>query len=173
MNNLFTKSSSEAKLTDEDIKIFARVCEKGINEFTQKNTQFTDTFELESEMQFQYGLKKFRSIKDLEPNQFCKAAVSDKYYVAIQLVKNKAFMKCYQSDKLVMEIAMSKAQLEAIEDKYYYDIERFTDNVPRNRYQVFYAGSYMRKQDCDYISTKLTDLRLLKIVNLLDVKGKK
>ncbi len=173
MNNLFTKSSIEAKLTEEDINIYARVCEKGINEFTQKNTQFTDSFELEESMEFQYGLKKFRSIKDLEHNYFCKAAVSDKYYVAIQVIKNKAFMKCYQSDKLVMEIAMSKSQLEAIEDKYYYDIERYTDKTPRNRYQVFYAGTFMRKQGSECLSTKLTDLRLLKIVNLQDVKGRK
>lgn len=170
MNKLYTKSSAEAKLTDEDIKIFARVCEKGINEFTNNNTEFTDDFELDEEAKFNYGLKKMRVLKDLEQNQFSKCAISDKTGLLVEEVKNKVFLKCYQSEKLVLEISMSKKQLEAIEDKYYYDIERFDDELPRSRYQLFYAGTFMRKETEGPLSSKLTDLRLLKIVNMVDVK---
>lgn len=173
MNKLYTKSSADAKLTEADIKLFSRVCEKGINEFTGNNTEFTTDFELDEETKFSFGLKKMRVLKELETNQFCKCAVSDKCGLVVEIVKERAFVKCYQSEQLVLEIAMSTKQLQAIEDKYYYDIERFDDKLPRARYQIFYAGTFMRKQNDGPLSTKLTDLRLFKIVNMIDVKAKK
>lgn len=169
MNNLYTKSSAIAKVTDEDIKIFSKVCEKGINDFTDKNTEFTDNFELAEELQASHNLKKARVLKDLEINQFAKVAISDRFLLAVEIVKNKVFLKCYQGDTLILEINMSKAQLESIEDKYYYDLEKFTDCVPRVKYQIFYAGSFMRKNPDSPLSSKLIDLRLLKIVDLRDV----
>lgn len=171
MNKLYTKSSAEAKLSEDDIKIFSRVCEKGINEFTQKNMEFTADFELDEETRYKYGLKKIRVLKELQKNQFSKIAISDKCAIAVEIIKNKAFIKCYQSETLILEIAMSTKQLEAIEDKYYYDIERFDKCGPRQKYQIFYAGTFMRKDDQAPLSSKLNDLRLLKIVNMIDVKN--
>lgn len=172
MKSLYTKSSAEAKITDEDIAVFSKVCEKGINEFTDKNTEFTAGFELTEDQGFKYGLKKSRVLKELELNQFAKLAISDKFKVAVEIKGKKVFMKCYQSDSLVLEIAMSKTQLEAIEDKFYYDIEIFDEEIPRQKYQLFFAGTFMRKTTEGPLSSKLTDLRLLKIVNMYDVRSK-
>lgn len=169
MNKLFTKSSAEAKMTDEDIKLFSKVCEKGINEFTDKNTEFTEEFELADEQKIMYGLKKSRVIKELETNQFAKIAISDRFSLCTQTIKNKVFLKAYQGEVLVLEISMSKSQLTAIEDKYYYDIEIFDNKPPRTKYQLFYSGTFMRKSIDSPLSSKLVDLRLLKIVDLRDV----
>ncbi|WOO86939.1 hypothetical protein RZE82_07425 [Mollicutes bacterium LVI A0039] len=163
MNKLYTKSSSEAKLNEEDIKVFSRVCEKGINEFTQLNTEFTDNFTLTDDQQFQYGLKKLRVLKDLTPNQFCKVAISDKCVIDVEQVKNKIFFKCYQSQSLVLEIAMSVNQLEALEEKYNCDFVDSDGTIPTDKFQIFYAGTFMRKTADGPLSSKLTDLRLLKI----------
>ncbi len=169
MNNLYTKSSAEAKMTDEDIKIFSKVCEKGINELTDKNTEFTDGFELGEDLKFSHGLKKARVLKELEVNQFAKLAISDKFKLAVEIVKNKVFLKCYQSENLILEISMSKKQLEALEDKFYYDFELFSDEVPAVKYHLFFAGTFMRSTSEGPLKSKLTDLRLLKFVDTRDL----
>lgn len=161
-----TKSSAIAKTTDKDIKLFSKVCEKGINELTGKNTEFTKDFELSDEQQ-DYNLNKLSYLKNLEPNTFVKGSISDEFGITVQIVKNKAFMKCYQENKLVLEIAMSVNQLESLEDKYCYDLQRFDDTLPNQIYHLFYAGTFFLKEDL--LSSKLVDLRLLKFVNVLDI----
>lgn len=169
MNNLYTKSSAEAKLTETDIAVFSKVCEQGINELTDKNTEFTDSFKLTGEQEFTHSLKKARVLKELEVNQFAKLAISDKFKLAVETVKNKVFLKCYQSDKLVLEISMSSKQLAALEDKYYYDLELYDGELPNIKYHIFYAGTFMRTASDGALKSKLTDLRLLKFVDTRDI----
>lgn len=169
MNRLYTKSSADAKLTDQDIELFSKVCEKGINEATDKNIEFTADFKVPEELEFTHNLKKFRVLKELEVNQFAKIAVSDKFKLAVETIKNRVFVKCYQTDTLVLEIAMSKKQLAALEDKYYYDLEIFDGEVPSTKYHVFYAGTFMRTDADGPLKSKLVDLRLLKFVDTRDL----
>ncbi len=44
---IITKNSSHAKMTEEDISIFAQVLEKQMNEDTNSNVEFTENFKLE------------------------------------------------------------------------------------------------------------------------------
>lgn len=169
MNRLYTKSSADAKLTEDDIVIFSKVCEKGLNETTDKNVDFTADFKLPTDLEFTHNLKKTRVLKELEVNQFAKIAISDKFKLAVETVKNKVFLKCYQTENLVLEIAMSKKQLEALEDKYYYDLEVFDGEVPNTKYHVFYAGTFMRTENDGPLKSKLVDLRLLKFVDTRDI----
>lgn len=169
MNNLYTKSSADAKITEADIEIFSKVCEKGINELTDKNTEFTDNFELSVDQKFSHGLKKARVLKELESNQFAKLAISDKFKLAVEINKNKVFLKCYQSDNLILEISMSKKQLDALEDKYCYDLELFDNQLPSVKYHLFFAGTFMRTQTDGPLKSKLVDLRLMKFVDTRDL----
>lgn len=158
MNSLYTKSSAIAKLTDEDIKIFSRVLEKAINDFTDRNTEWTDDFQLSEEQVPVYTPKKLRSLGDLTPKLFAKLAIADKCQVSFEQIKSKIFVKCYHGEKLVLEIAMSLAQMEAIEDKY--DVDFDQADV---KYQLYFAGTFMRKHEDGPLSSKLSDLRLFKI----------
>ncbi len=169
MNELFTNNSALAKVTEEDINIFSKVCEKGLNDLTEKNTEFTDSFKLSDDMEYSHSLKKFRVINKLESKQFCKAAISDRFNLSVSIVKNKVFLKAYQGDEVVLEISMSKSQLEAIEDKFYYDIQIDEGFKPSSKYHLFYAGTFMRNQDGKLIVSKLQDLRLIKLVNYIDL----
>lgn len=165
---IITKSSAIAKINDSETKLFAKVCEKGINDLTCKNTEFTKDFELSNDQQ-EYGLNKFSSLESLELNNFAKGSISDEFGVTVQIVKKKAFVKCYKSDRLILEIAMSVNQLESLEDKYCYDLQRFDGTLPNQTYHMFYAGTYFLKSESGVLSTKLVDLRLLKFVNVLDI----
>lgn len=169
MNRLYTKSSADAKLTKQDIEIFSKVCEKGINETTEKNVDFTADFKLPTDLEFTHNLKKVRVLKDLAVNQFAKVAISDKFKLAVEINKAKVFLKCYQSDTLVLEITMSKTQLAALEDKYYYDLELFDGQVPSTKYHLFYGGTFLRTDGDGPLKSKLADLRLLKFVDTRDI----
>ncbi len=166
MNEIFTKSSVEAKLTDEDINLFAKVCEKGINDYTDKNQEYTNDFQLTEDIEDFYRLKKFRVLKKMEPNNFTKQAISDRFTISVERInKNKCFLKCQQNNQLALEIAMSEKQLQAIEDKFNYRF-KLSDNVaPTEKYQLFYAGTFMYKdKENNYLSSKLANLKLFKIV---------
>lgn len=169
MNILYTKSSADAKISEADIEIFSKVCEKGINELTDKNTEFTDSFELSEEYKQSHSLKKARVLKELEINQFAKLAISDKFKLAVEINKSKVFLKCYQSDNLILEISMSKKQLEALEDKFCYDLELFDSQLPSVKYHLFFAGTFMRSQNEGPLKSKLVDLRLMKFVDTRDI----
>lgn len=169
MNNLYTKSSADAKLTEDDIATFSKVCEKGINELTDRNTEFTEDFNLSQDLEYTYNLKKARVLKELQVNEFAKIAISDKFKLAVETIKNKVFLKCYQSEELILEISMSKKQLQALEDKYCYDLELFDGDVPQVKYHLFYAGTFMRTENNGVLKSKLVDLRLLKLVDTRDI----
>ncbi len=166
MNQIFTKSSAEAKISSSEQDIFAKVCEKGINDFTEKNQEYTNDFQLSSDQEDFYRLKKFRSVRKMEFNYFTKQAICDRFVMKVEHLKQKSFIKCYQNNELVLEIAASKSQINAIEDKYYYHLKR-DDGKSNDKYQLFYAGTFMYKdKNTPYLSSKLIDLRLIKLVKL-------
>ncbi len=165
--DIFTKSSAIAKISDEDIKLFSKVCEKGLNDYTEKNQQYTNDFKLSEEQEDFYRLKKFRVLKKMENGYFAKQAISDRFAINVENIKNKSFIRCYQNNELVLEIAATKAQIEAIENKFYYDFDYYKGESAKKKYQLFYAGTFMYKdKNTEYLSSKLIDLRLLKIVKL-------
>ncbi len=167
MQELFTKSSPEAKINDEDIMLFAKVCEKGLNDHTKKNQEYTNDFKLAEDQEDFYRLKKFRVIKKMENNYFTKQAISDRFAINVETKKNKAFIRCYQNNELVLEIAATPAQIEAIENKFYYDFDYYKGKAATKKYQLFYAGTFMYKdKETTSLSSKLVDLRLLKIVKI-------
>lgn len=167
MKEQFTKSSVDAKITADDIELFAKVCEKGINDYTEKNQQYTNDFKLGLDNEEFYRLKKFRFIKQLENNMFTKQAISDRFNICVETKKNKSFLKCFQNHELVLEIALSPSQVEAIENKYYYTFDYDKGIEPRKKYQLFYAGTFMYKdKDTKHLSSKLVDLKLIKIVKI-------
>lgn len=167
MSEIFTKSSAVAKIDGDELKLFAKVCEKGLNDFTQKNQEYTNDFKLSNEQKEFYRLKKFRVIKKMEEKYFCKQAISDRFTISVENKKNKSFIRCYQNQELVLEIAATPMQIQAIEDKFYYDFDYYKGELPKKKYQLFYAGTFMYKnQESQVLSSKLIDLRLLKIVKL-------
>lgn len=167
MNQLFTKSSVDAKLEDTDLQLFAKVCEKGLNDHTRKNQEYTNDFKLTAEQEDFYRLKKFRVIKKMEHNMFCKQAISDRFAINVETKKNKSFIRCYQNNELVLEIAATPTQIEAIENKFYYDFDYYKGTNATKKYQLFYAGTFMYKnKETTVLSSKLSDLRLFKIVKL-------
>ncbi len=168
MKEIFTKSSVEAKMTPEKSDIFAKVCEKGINDFTEKNQEYTNDFKLPIDEEEYYRLKKFRFLKTMPTKHFASQAIADRFVIRISHGKNnKSFIKCYQSKELVLEIAASPRQIEAIEDKYHYYFKLDGKTENQDKYQLFYAGTFMEKSaDATYLSSKLTDLRLFKVVKI-------
>ena len=64
MKTLFTKSSAEAKVTEEDANIFAKVCEKEINSFTNKNTEYSDVFELFERYEVSHNMYNYKILND-------------------------------------------------------------------------------------------------------------
>ncbi|MGL5020474.1 MAG: hypothetical protein ACRC5R_00405 [Mycoplasmatales bacterium] len=157
MNPLFSKSSVEVVLSEKDIDIFKQVVEKRFNEHTKLNKWFENEFKLSDSEYQQYQPYVFDSINLLEPKMFVKAVLADRFVISLKILKNKAFIKCFKDDELVLEISCSKKQIEAIEDKY--DIN--LDNINKE-YYLIYASTFMRN-DHYILTSKLIDLRLIKI----------
>lgn len=159
---IFTKSSVEAKMDDNDIDIFKQVVEKRFNEHTKLNKKFETIFKLNDDEYQQYQPYLFSSIAIIEQKYFTKATLTDRFKLSYVELKNKIILKAYLEDILVLEISLTKSQFDAILEKY--DIELTTQDVKdiSKTYYLIYAGTFM-KNEKEILTSKLTDLRLIKI----------
>lgn len=159
---IFTKSSVEAKLSDGDIDIFKQVVEKRFNEHTKLNKRFETIFSLEREEYQQYQPYLYPSLSIMEEKYFTKATLADRFKINYVELKNKAIIKCYVEDELVVEISVTLKQLDSIIEKYNLDIDQEDVVSSKKTHYLIYAGTFM-KNDKNILTSKLVDLRLIKI----------
>lgn len=159
MNPIFTKSSVEAALNEDDIEIFRLVIEKRFNEHIKLTKHFPNEFHLFEHQYQQYQPYLFPSISILEEKYFTKVTVADYFHISYVKLKNKAILKFFIKKELVLEISMTLKQLDAIIDKYDLDIE---ETLSSRRYYLVYAGTFL-KNDKLIVTSKLQDLKLIKI----------
>ena len=168
MKPIFTKSSAESKLTEENSETFAKVVEKNYNNYTKTNRIHTDDFTVDFDENPIYATHNFSELLEMEKNYFCKASIKGKFHINASKHKNKVFLKCYTGKELVLEISMTDKQLQAVCDKYYVDLDYFMNSDVKSdrRYMFFYSGSFLYKDKShSHLSTNLTNLRLLKVSN--------
>lgn len=154
---VFTKSSVEAKLTEQDIDIFNKVVEKKFNEYTKLNKWFENDFNLSEDQYAQYQPYSFGALNELESKWFTKACLTQRFDIEAVVLKNKVILKCIQDDILCLEVSITKNQFSAINEKY----DLLLDQKKENLYLII-AGTFMRNEH-NILTTKLENLRVIKL----------
>lgn len=163
---LITKNSNEAKLTKEEVNLSAKVIEKGFNDLSEKNQEFTNKFSLDNNFEY-LELAKLGDLSELDNKHFAKGNIQLKCSISVDIFKSNAFMRLYVFGNLVMKIKMSEKQLDSIEDKFNTDMELHEDGVPKIEYTVFIGGVFRKEEES--LQTKLEDLRLFKVIDMIYV----
>lgn len=155
----FTKSSPLAKINEEDLLIFQKVVELKFNERTKLNRFFDNDFKLEKDQYQMYQPYLFDVLNKLEEKYFVKLLLTDLFNLSVLKLKKKVILKGHIDSKLVLEISMSSSQLDAICEKYHLDLD---EDINEKNSFLIYAGTFIKNEN-GVLTSKLTDLRLLKI----------